>query len=214
MKSDAFQTFVRQNKPALRVAGFGDAEIDLLESVADDLQRANRSVASVKLPGGSNTAQDTYAMAKGATAISRLIHAAVAPGAGVGAGTALGGPLGAAIGGLGGVALDSIRRAGFERVDELVADALLHPGRARVLMMKARPGKETAAWQMIARAYALKAARPSVAVSADQLDGDPDNGGSAVRQPLEITVRPKGKQGRIQPPNGGLGGLGGMAAQR
>jgi hypothetical protein len=57
MRSDSFQTFVRQNRGVLRQV-FSEAEVNTLSAIAADLQRSARSLNAVRIPGQSNTAQD------------------------------------------------------------------------------------------------------------------------------------------------------------
>lgn len=137
IKADQFQNFVRQNEAALKEV-LKPAEISMLKAIGDDLQRANRSIASVKLPGGSNTAQDLVALAQSSQPQSwgRIFLAALAQGGG---GFALGGPVGgiAAIGG--GQAMSALRRAGMQKVDDLLTDAMLNPQRGLLLLTKAPP---------------------------------------------------------------------------
>lgn len=170
VKSDGFQTFVKQNRTALRTAGFSDDELALMGRVAEDLQRANRSVASVKNPGGSNTAQDLMQVQKedsGKTVLAKVIASLGAPGAGAGAGFAIGGGPGMAAGAVGAGLVVELRRQGLEKIDDLIADALLNPARARVLLAKANtPQQEEALMKTLARLY-RQSAVPTVAVSTD-----------------------------------------------
>ena len=169
VKSDGFQTFVKKNRAALRTAGFSDDEVTLMGRVADDLQRANRSVASVKNPGGSNTAQDLTQVQKddsGKTVLAKVVASLGAPGAGFGAGFAIGGGPGAAAGAIGAGVFAEMRRQGLEKIDDIIADALLNPGRARLLLAKAGTSKqEEALMKMLARLY-RQSVVPTVAVSA------------------------------------------------
>ncbi|WP_127089057.1 hypothetical protein [Aquabacter cavernae] len=127
LRSDAFQSFIRQNAAALRNAGFSETEISVMRAIAADLQRANRSLTAARIPGQSNTAQDTIAANRGAeSALSRLIGF-------------FGGPLAAVTGVVGSGAVAVMRKAGLETVDDLVKDALLNPQRARALLAKYPP---------------------------------------------------------------------------
>ena len=170
VKSDGFQTFVKQNRSALRMAGFSDDDLALMGRVAEDLRRANRSVASVKNPGGSNTAQDLMQVQKedsGKTVLAKVIASLGAPGAGAGAGFAIGGGPGMAAGAVGAGLVAELRRQGLEKIDDLIADALLNPGRARALLAKANtPQQEEALMKTLARLYRHSAV-PTVAVSAE-----------------------------------------------
>jgi hypothetical protein len=121
IKSDQFQSFLKQNKQALRAAGFAEGDVAAMEAIAADLQRANRSVAGVRIPGGSNTAQDTLAAGNSEMSnFGRLLSIA-----GAGAGAYVSGPLASMAGVMGGQAVSAMRRAGLETIDDLIADALL-----------------------------------------------------------------------------------------
>jgi hypothetical protein len=142
LKSDQFQNFVRNSTPILRQV-FSDPEINSLRGIASDLQRANRSIAAVKLPGGSNTAQDTAA--RQLSLLSKIIHhgrdTAAAATAGFGAAAPFGlGPIGALLGTVGGSVVTAMREAGMKRVDDLIRDAMLNPELARRLLVKYQPG--------------------------------------------------------------------------
>ncbi|OQP84607.1 hypothetical protein BTR14_18415 [Rhizobium rhizosphaerae] len=65
IKSDQFQTYVRQNGEPLRAAGFSNNELALMGCLAEDLQRANRSNAAVKLSNASDTAEDVTKIQEG-----------------------------------------------------------------------------------------------------------------------------------------------------
>lgn len=132
IKSDQFQTFVRKNSAALRRA-LGDDGVNTLRAIAADLNRANRSISAVKLPGGSNTAQDTAK--RGGSLLSQIIERGATGGAGALAGALSGfGPAGAAVGAVGGIVAGALREAGIKKVDDLVKTALLNPEIARRLL--------------------------------------------------------------------------------
>jgi hypothetical protein len=146
LKSDQFQTFVRQNSAPLRQV-LGDDGYTTLKAIAADLQQSNRSITAVKLPGQSNTAQDQAALAAQKVSLLRQIlqqgGVALAGGmggaaAGTGAGgLVFGGPIGAMIGAAGGAAMNAARNAGLASVDDLVKAAMLDPQLGRTLLMKA-----------------------------------------------------------------------------
>lgn len=191
VKSDAFQTFVKSNKAALRNAGFTDAEIGTMTKIADDLQRANRSIASVKIPGGSNTAQDTLAVGKadsGATLFAKVLANLAAPGAGATAGYVVtgGNPYGAAAGAAGAGILAELRRHGLQTVDDIVADALLNPDRARILMRSAStPKQEETAIRELAKTFGRTVA-PTSAVTAQP--DQPKTPQAAARQAQQMLL--------------------------
>ena len=164
IKSDQLQTFINQNKGALRIAGFGDDELKVLDNLAEDLQRANRSLASVRLPGGSNTAQDVIAskLGKDGSVLMKIIVASLVGGGGVGimtnSVTGLAATLGAGV-------VGAMRQKGIQTVNDLVKDALLNPERARLLMMKASPGNLKLVGPSMIQQY-RRAAAASLAGSA------------------------------------------------
>lgn len=159
MRSDAFQQFLRQNVPALKQVLSGP-EIMTLQAVAADLKRSNRSLAAVKLPGGSNTAQDLNGIAKvnsGESWLSRILSPGALASAGAAAGSMMGGGLGAA-GGAGGGAhlgrvIEAMRQAGLQSVDDIVRDALLNPERARALLAQVKGEPTTGQAISLARVY-------------------------------------------------------------
>jgi hypothetical protein len=144
VKSDQFQTFMKQNAAALGVI-FKPGEVSALKALAADLQQANRSISAVKLPGRSNTPQDIIAEARGGAVgqswLSRLARfGTVGTQAGVGA--IAGGPVGAGVAVGAGEVLSVLRAAGVQKVDDIIADAMLNPGRALILLSKA-PARPT-----------------------------------------------------------------------
>jgi hypothetical protein len=158
LKSDALQTFVRTKRDALEKI-FEPEEIGILQAVSRDLQRANRSIGSTKLPGGSNTPQDVYAIGKGSHSILGRI---VTEGVAAGAGHAIGGISGGIGGWLGTKAASALRDAGLGRIDNLVTEAMLNPDLARALLanVPVRPDIGTAA------AVAVRAKQMAIVSSA------------------------------------------------
>jgi hypothetical protein len=133
-KSDAFQGFLKQHRPALRSV-FADDQLAAMKAVADDLRRANRSVAGSRLPGGSDTAQNAAAMARRpASALWHLMLGAM----GGGVGGELAG-VGSAAGGFAGALLQLGREAGLKKLDALLTEALLNPSLARDLVRTVSP---------------------------------------------------------------------------
>lgn len=152
IKSDQLQSFIAQNKSALKAAGFTEAELGLMDNIAADLQQANRSLAAVKLPGGSNTAQDTIA-ANAETPSTMLARIVITMGAGSVAGTVVGGPVGAVVGGVAAQMASMLRQDGLRKIDDLVKQALLDPQLARMLMMKVKPAQVKAATMTIGQRF-------------------------------------------------------------
>lgn len=166
MKSDQFQTFIGRNKGVLEVAGFTADDLRLLDDIAADLQRANRSIASVKRAGGSNTAQDLLAATSTGGRASMLLRAVVSQAKTGGAGVATGILFGPWVGipvYAGALLTSALRQRGIESVNDLVRDAMLDPALARELMIKAMPGaaRERALGlvQMLTRAEATSSVK-------------------------------------------------------
>jgi hypothetical protein len=176
LKSDQFQSFVKKNRGALSWI-FSKEQIDSMEAVAADLQRANRSIAGTKLPGGSNTPQDAVGLAKYAASSSLLRKILVEGGAGSG-GWLLGGPIGGASGLLGSAFVNAARDAGLRKVDDLVTEAMLNPALARGLLEKAAPGNglHLQAAVRSLRDFAAKQAAVSGAASIDEDARQPRRG--------------------------------------
>jgi len=166
LKSDALQTFIKKNRGALGWV-FSKEQLDGMEAVAADLKRANRSVAGTKLPGGSNTTQDTAAVGKypGASSLmQKLVTNGGAAGLGASLGGYLAGPIGAGLGSAAGVALNMARAAGLSKVDELMTQAMLDPALARALVEKTAPGaKPMLGQQLVNRLRALAAVQAGTA---------------------------------------------------
>lgn len=131
IKPDMFQAFVRQNRTALSKI-FGPGEMARLDAIAADLQRANRSVTAVKLPGRSNTPQDIRLAAEAGgpqqSALVRVISALMTK--------PIKGVLGAVDGVFGTKALDAFNSAGIANVDDLIRKMALEPEFAKVMLSK------------------------------------------------------------------------------
>ncbi|QFR34698.1 hypothetical protein [Ancylobacter sp. TS-1] len=179
MRSDQFQTFMRQNEAALRIV-FEEPEVKMLKALAADLQRANRSITATKLPGRSNTAQDIIAAAQRDNAPRSWASLIIAPAANFGAGTAATGSMSAGLGmALGAEIVGRMRRAGLQQVDEILTDAILNPGRAAMLLQKAPP-KPT---ERDISSFAARYRRAAFASTISAIDD-----GQQERQPLNLTV--------------------------
>jgi hypothetical protein len=137
IKPDAFQTFVRNNEAALK-AVFSETEYNIMRAISADLKRSNRSLNAVKIPGQSNTAQDTAKLLEGKPAAGLSLLAKLTGGIVAGYGTyGIPGAAAGAVGVLGQSVLSSAREAGLSKVDNLVKQAMLDPQLARTLLMKA-----------------------------------------------------------------------------
>ncbi len=142
IKSDAFQAFVRQNDAVLREL-FTPDEVETLRAIAADLQRSNRSLNAVRIPGQSNTAQDQFALSRTDTQASLLSRILSMAGPGVGV-AAVFGPWAGIAGAVGGAAIQHMRQAGLQKVDDILVDAMLNPERARLLLQRAGDPRESA----------------------------------------------------------------------
>lgn len=141
IKADAFQTFMRTKADVLAKV-FTPEEIGALRAVAQDLQRANRSINATKLPGGSNTAQDTaHRVGEPGTILNKIAVEAAAAAAGHAAAGASGG----IAGWLGTKVASALRDAGLANVDNLVKEAMLNPELARALLQKVPAKPDTGA---------------------------------------------------------------------
>jgi hypothetical protein len=170
LKSDQFQTFMRQNEPALREI-FSPGEIAVMKAIAEDLHQANRSNTAMKLPGRSNSPQDLVAQLQQANQPQSWLSRLITSGASIGAGTlATGGPWGGAAALLGTEALGALRRAGVQKIDDIITEAMLNPDLARTLLAKA-PTTPTAA--DTARHAFPRAVIPAAAVSVPAFKPEP-----------------------------------------
>lgn len=169
IKSDQFQTFVRQKRDALKAAGFTDAEMTTIDAIARDLQRANRSVSAVRIPGGSNTAQDTFAANAGDNPATLLTKVLLSGGAsGIGTSIALGPWVGIPAG-IATALVGAWRQAGLQTVDDLVKEAMLNPTLARRLLEKV-----PANWEQQVGIDTGQAMRRSPFLSMGMQGGDED----------------------------------------
>ena len=139
IKGDAFQTFIKQNEPALRQV-FGPADMDTMKAIAEDIRQASRSQNAVRLPGGSNTAQDVAAINKQGSILSKVWRESVAGGVGVTSGLLTANPMIGAAAFLGTRTMQAMREAGIANVDQLVTKAMLDPVLARRLLDKVPAG--------------------------------------------------------------------------
>lgn len=165
IKGEAFQTFVKEKAGALRAAGFSDDEIKTIQNIAADIRRSNRSISALRIPGGSNTAQDIYAAAKSDAASSILSRMLGAYAAG-----------GSIVSVVGGKMASALREAGFQSVDDILADALLNPTRAKLLLQKMPTRTDSGAIDRLAELY-----RRMPVATAGTMQGEGDRQKKAAR---------------------------------
>jgi hypothetical protein len=142
LRSDSFQTFIRQNRGALRQV-LSEGDINALTAIAADLNRASRSLNAVRIPGQSNTAQDLGSeLAKKTEGHGSVLTQIVLAGGGGYAAHGASGAFAGIAGVLGKNVISRMRDAGMEQVGDLVKRAMLDPDLARHLLAKApvRPG--------------------------------------------------------------------------
>ncbi len=156
IKADKFQTFMRRAEPALAEL-FPSDQIASMKAVAADLQRASKSWSATKIPGGSNTAQDVFGLTKDSLKRPSILAQMFGAEA---AGAAMGAPGIGSVGAIGSLALSVMRKAGFQKVDDMVTEAMLHPEVAKALLLRPLPTGETRALSILqqrVRAVALAA---------------------------------------------------------
>jgi hypothetical protein len=160
IKADAFQTFMRTKADVLAHV-FEPQEIGALRAVANDLQRANRTINATKLAGGSNTAQDTaHRAAMNGTILNRIAIEAAAATAGHAATQSVGGGV---LGWLGARTVSALRDAGISHVDDLVKEAMLNPELARSLLQKVpRPSDKGAIERIVRAAKQIAVSGPAI----------------------------------------------------
>ena len=134
IKSASFQTFLKNNEAALTAKDrdgkpiFSPEELRKWGAIAEDLNRANRSISGNALPGRSTTAQDILPSLKQAEQTNLGLLAKMAIGAG--AGYEARGPVGAAgglLGAIGNHIIGNARNAGLTKVQDMVVEILLNP---------------------------------------------------------------------------------------
>lgn len=142
LRSNQFQSFVKDNRNTLRTL-FTDPEVEMMDRIAKDLHRANRSNTAARIPGQSNTAGDTLAAGRATTGEPQSLLSIVLKAGALGAaGGAVGGIIPAAAGAAGVAIVGALRNAGIKSADTILRDAMLDPKLARVLLersMKVTP---------------------------------------------------------------------------
>ena len=167
LNASTFQKLIRDKSATIKAAGFTDQEIGLMRSVADDMERSQRTMSATKLPNSPGTAQDVAKFmdrarkAKEASHNPSLLIRALG-GAYLG-GFEHGGGFYGALGGAGvGVAegmserfIQARRNAGLAKASDLISEAVRNPELALALLKKApaSPGRgsEHALQKMLAR---------------------------------------------------------------
>lgn len=183
IKSDQFQTFVRKNRPVLTEV-FSPEEVGSLEAIAADLQRSNRSLNAVKIPGQSNTAQDVLARKSGPPSVLRTIVSDVTTAGAAAVGAAVSGFSGAAVGVVGAKTIAALRDAGIKRTDDLLREAMLNPALAKTLMSKVPANPGPSFHNILATRVRNALARGAAAGAAGAAVG---NGDGTRGKPMRVT---------------------------
>lgn len=137
IRSADFQKFVRNNRRTLEQV-FDKDQVNVMQALADDLHRSNRSLTGSALRARSTTAQDVPASAEKAQSMWSSLAKTTGPiisglaGQQI-TGTVTGAAAGFAAGAVAAVA-QSMRAAGMQNVDQIINEALLNPELARELL--------------------------------------------------------------------------------
>lgn len=158
------QKFFLQNRRALSSL-FTPEELASIDAVTKDLQRANRSIVAVKIPGGSNTAQDT-----GGRMMTVLRHMMSAHGgkAAGGVSGAFFGPVGVAAGAAAGAVADAMRVARINSIENALVEMMLDPKMAAIWLKRVPPtGAQSTAASFARKMRALVAAQVTQAIAEE-----------------------------------------------
>lgn len=184
LKADSYQTFMREKRPVLAAAGFSPGQIGTMDAVAAEIQREKRSETALRLPGGSNSAQDLRAaaskdVAKGGKSLLTTIAGALGLAHGIPA--AFGAAIGVSF-------IQGLRASGIERVEQLVARMVLDPAFAKAMLQRVPDGSGPAARAaMGVRAKAaLRALGVTAAASAASQSAPPSRPADQVAQPNDL----------------------------
>ena len=113
---------------------FDKQELESMASVMADLQRANRSNVALKIPAGSNTAQDTWGRIS--SALQKMVREYGGKAVGATVGTSVLGPVGGAAGFFAGAVWDALSAAKMTRVEDALVEMMLNPKMAAKWMAK------------------------------------------------------------------------------
>jgi hypothetical protein len=143
--------YIRDNRPALKAAGFSEDEVQNMEKIGGAIQQSQRTMQATRLPGGSNTAQDILKPMQEAAPKEHESTLTKILGVGegirvahefVGAATAGVGGLALGIGSLGMKGVNAMRQAGIRDSNTLIHDAMLNPELAQALLSRASKMKD------------------------------------------------------------------------
>jgi hypothetical protein len=152
LKPAVFQTFVKRNKGALNLI-FDPDQVKVMEGIANDLQRIQKSNSVARLPNGSSaTAQDSRNILE---TLLRASEGKKLPLGLAGAAYMTGlGPFWTAASGLGSLAFNALRSAGIRNMDQLLVEAMRNPDVGLALLAKGKVRANTSLGTRLARALA------------------------------------------------------------
>jgi hypothetical protein len=130
----AFRKFVEANRPAL-LPVLGQSGVARIQNVVRDIERSQAASQGSKLPGGSNTTQDTQAILKAHASDSILGHMTSEGVGNLAIGAALHHFLGIP-GVMLGMAGKAFAKRGMASVDQIVTEAMLDPDVAKTVLAR------------------------------------------------------------------------------
>jgi hypothetical protein len=159
VNASAFQKFVARNAAVLKEAGFTEGQISIMRALANDLQRAQRTMQATALPTSPNTASDVMGVMRSAakavgnqSLLMKIMESSWA-------GMHLGGPKGAATGAalaLGEHLTRAIRNSGLAKANDIVQAGILDPEIGRQLLRRASELHDGASERALAKAIAKR----------------------------------------------------------
>ena len=166
LNASTFQKLIRDKRSSIKAAGFSDQEVNLMQAVADDMERSQRTMGGTKLPNSPGTAQDVAKFmtnakkAREAGGHNPSIFTNILGGA-LG-GWEVGGPKGALLGAGAGAGkafaqrfIQARRNAGLAKASDLLTE-MIHNPEVALAMLKKVPvetgrGSEYALQRLLAR---------------------------------------------------------------
>ena len=174
VNASAFQKFVARNAAVLKEAGFTEGQISIMRALANDLQRAQRTMQATALPASPNTAADVMGAMRSAakesgkpSLLSKIL-------AGTWGGLHVGGPAGALTGAAGAIGehlTRAMRGAGLAKARDIVQAGILDPEIGRQLLRRASEIPDGASERALAKALAKKSIFVAPGASASVSDG-------------------------------------------
>jgi len=178
VNASAFQKFVARNAAVLKEAGFTEGQISIMRALANDLQRAQRTMQATALPASPNTAADVMgAMRSAAKSVGKqslLVKIMEASWAG----SHIGGPGGAltgAVGAIGDHLARAMRGAGLAKAQDIVQAGILDPEIGRQLLRRASELPDGESERALAKAIAKRSVFVAPGASASAGNSSPQD---------------------------------------